>query len=377
MTTLHKRLAIATGLVAALAAGAVVSAQRSASAMVSAANTFLDSLTPDQRRLATFELNSSERTRWNFIPDEAFPRNGIQMKALNPAQRKLAHALLQTGLSQRGYMTFNGIMELEAILKVVEEAERAARRGGAPAAAPAGPGRVGPGAPGGQPFNRDPLHHHVSIFGTPAPDSVWGWRLEGHHVSLHFTVVRGRLVRAAPTFAGTNPAEVRDGKQKGLRILGEQEDAARAFLKSLPPDQQKAAIINAVAPNDITTGNRLKIDPLAAAGIHMKTLDAAQRLQLLNVVRTFSGLMNDEIASERIGRIYSAGVDNLWFAWAGGTERGEKHYFRIQGPTFLVEFDNTQNDGNHVHSVWRDYTGDFGQDVLRDHLAAEHNSNTN
>jgi hypothetical protein len=353
MSTLHKRLLIAVSLVAASAAGVVVSAQRSASAMVSAANAFLGALTPEQRKLVMFELNSSERTHWNFIPDEAFPRNGIQMKVLNPAQRKLAHALLQTGLSQRGYMTYNAIMELEIVLKAVEAAA------------------------GTTQFTRDPVHYHLSIFGNPGPDSIWGWRVEGHHVSLHFTVVKGRLVRGAPTFAGTNPAEVKEGKQKGLRILGEQEDAARAFLKSLSPDQQKAAIINGVAPNDITTGNKVKIDPITPAGIQMKTLEPAQRLQLIAVVRTFSDLMNDEIAAERIGRIYSAGVDNLWFAWAGGTERGEKHYFRIQGPTFLIEFDNTQNDGNHVHSVWRDYAGDFGQDILRDHLAAEHAGNTN
>ena len=377
MSTLHKRLLIAGTLVAALAAGVVVSAQRSASAMVTAANAFLGALTAEQRKLVVFELDSAERTRWNFIPDEAFPRNGIQMKALTPAQRKLAHALLQTGLSQRGYMTYNGIMELEAVLKVVEEAERAARRGGAPPAGPAAQGRGGPNAGGGPQFNRDPLHHHLSIFGTPGPDSVWGWRLEGHHVSLHFTVVRGRLVRAAPTFAGTNPAEVRDGKQKGLRILGEQEDAGRTFLKSLSPELQKAAIINAVAPNDIVTGNRVTFDPLAPAGVQTRTLEAAQRLHLIAVIRTFADLMNEEIAAERMGRIYSAGVDNLWFAWAGGTERGEKHYFRIQGPTFLIEFDNTQNDGNHVHSVWRDYNGDFGKDILRDHLTAEHSPTTN
>jgi len=376
MSTLHKRLLIAVSLVAVLIAGVAVSAQRSASAMVMAANAFVDSLTPEQRQLVMFPLESNERTHWNFIPDEAFPRNGIQMKALTATQRKLAHALLQTGLSQRGYMTYNSIMELETVLKGVEEAERAGRRGAAQAAAPAAPGG-GQSAAAAPQFNRDPLHYHISIFGTPGPDTVWGWRLEGHHVSLNYTVARGRLVRAAPTFAGTNPAEVKDGKQKGLRILGEQEDAARAFLKSLTPEQQKTAIIDNVAPGDIVTGNKVKVDSLEPVGIQTKSLDAARRLQLLDVVKTFAGLMPDEVAAERLGRIYSAGVDNLWFVWAGGTERGEKHYFRIQGPTFLIEFDNTQNDGNHVHSVWRDYTGDFGADLLRDHLAAEHNTKTN
>jgi len=376
MSTLHKRLVIAVSLVAVLIAGVAVSAQRSASAMVIAANAFVDSLTPEQRKLVMFPLESSERTHWNFIPDEAFPRNGIQMQALTPAQRKLAHALLQTGLSQRGYMTYNGIMELETVLKAVEAAERAGRRGGAPAAPP-GASSGGQGAAAAPQFNRDPLHYHISIFGTPGADTVWGWRLEGHHVSLNYTVARGRLVRAAPTFAGTNPAEVKDGKQKGLRILGEQEDAARAFLKSLTPEQQKTAIIDNVAPGDIVTGNKVKVDPLDPVGIQTKSLDAARRLQLLDVVKTFAGLMPDEVAAERLGRIYSAGVDNLWFVWAGGTERGEKHYFRIQGPTFLIEFDNTQNDGNHVHSVWRDYSGDFGADLLREHIAAEHNTKTN
>ena len=169
-------------------------------------------------------------------------------------------------------------------------------------------------------------------------------------MSLNYTVARGRLVRAAPTFAGTNPAEVKEGKQKGLRILGEQEDSARAFLKSLTPEQQKAAIIETAAPGDIVTGNKVKIDPLDPAGIQTKTLEAEKRLQLMDVVKMFAGLMPDEVAAERLGRIYSAGVDNVWFAWAGGVERGEKHYFRIQGPTFLIEFDNTQNDGNHGQS---------------------------
>jgi hypothetical protein len=353
MSTLPKRVLLATGLVAALVAGVVAQTQRSASAMVTAATAFLDSLTPEQRKLATFPLDASERTHWNFIPDESFPRNGIQLKALTPAQRQLAHALLQTGLSQRGYMTYNGIMELETVLKAVESAAGSAQ------------------------FNRDPLHYHLSFFGTPGPDAAWGWRLEGHHISLNFTVSKGRLLRAAPTFAGTNPAEVKDGKQKGLRILGEQEDAARTFLKSLAPAEQKAALIDGVAPEDIVTGNKVKIDPLNPVGLSSKALEADKRLQLLAVVKSFAGLMNDDIAAERLGRIYSAGLDNLWFAWAGGVERGQKHYFRVQGPTFLIEFDNTQNDGNHVHSVWRDYNGDFGADLLREHVAAEHNTKTN
>jgi hypothetical protein len=318
--------------------------------MTGAAQRFLAGLTPEQRTQATFPFGSEERYRWNFIPDEMFPRNGIALKAMTAPQRKLAHDLLRAGLSQRGYMTYNSIMELESVLRVIErDTGDAGRR-----------------------FVRDPLLYRFSIFGTPSAAAPWGWRVDGHHVSLHFTVVKGRLVSSSPSFAGTNPAEVREGRQKGLRILGEQEDSARAFLTALKPDQQATAIIDKTSPNDIATGNKARVDPLAPAGIRLQALSPEQRLELMKVVRTYTSLMADDLAAERIGRVYSAGIENIHFAWAGGTARGEKHYYRIQGPTFLIEFDNTQNDGNHVHSVWRDFTSDFGRDILREHIAESH-----
>jgi len=206
------------------------------------------------------------------------------------------------------------------------------------------------------------------VFGTPSVRDTWGWRVEGHHVSLNFTIVNGTLVSGAPAFFGSNPAEVRSGPKKGLRILGIEEDAARALLDALDASQRAKAIITATAPGDMLTMANVNITPLTPPGIMMDALNASQRDLLMKLIDVYTGLMADDIAADRLAKIKKAGVEKIGFAWAGETERGRKHYYRIQGPTFLVEYDNTQNDGNHIHSVWRDFDGDFGRDLLRDHL---------
>jgi hypothetical protein len=321
--------------------------------MATAARKFLESLTPEQRQQATFAFEGDERTHWNFIPTELFPRKGLAVKEMNQVQRKLAHDLLKAGLSQRGYMTATQIMDLEKVLATLEAAQRA----------------VAPVQALGNPqFARDPERYFFSIFGTPSTRNTWGWRVEGHHVSLHFTVVNGTLVAGAPTFFGTNPAEVRAGPKKGTRILGPAEDAARSLVESLDSSQRAKAIIQTTAPNDIVTMTKVKIDPLSPEGIPSSALNAAQRAQLKKLIDVYTGLMADDIAAGRLARVEKAGWDKVAFAWAGSLERGQKHYYRVQGPTFLVEYDNTQNDGNHVHSVWRDFNGDFGEDLLREHI---------
>src|SRR6266481_2931408 len=182
--------------------------------MLLAATAFLNGLTPDQRQQASFAFASDERTHWHFIPTEQFPRKGLLIRSMTEPQRKLAHDLFKAGLSQRGYLTASSIMDLETVLKALEAAQRAAA----------------PQPPSSAPLERDPEKYFVSIFGTPSTKSTWGWRVEGHHVSLHFTVVNGTLVASSPQFFGSNPAEVREGPKKGLRILGDQEDAARALV---------------------------------------------------------------------------------------------------------------------------------------------------
>jgi len=333
----------------AVAAGAVIGADRSASSMRTAAAAFLASLTPEQRQEATFDFQSAERTRWNFIPPQAFARKGLTFRAMNEAQREKAHALLKTGLSQRGYMTAASIMELESTLGGIE---RAARGAGFNA----------------ENFPREPLEYYVSIFGAPAEKGAWGWRVEGHHVSLRFTIANGNVDIGAPSFFGSNPAEVLEGPKKGLRFLAHEEDPARALVMALDATQREKAVIQNVAPNDILTGNKVEISPLAPAGIAAADLNASQRQMLMQVVEGYTSAMAADIAADRTSRLTKAGVEKIAFAWAGEFERGKKHYYRVQGPTFLIEFDNTQNNGNHIHSVWRDFNGDFGRDLLREHL---------
>ena len=349
---LCSRVVLAAAAVAALAAGSMVAAERSSTAMATAATKFVDSLTPEQRRQATFAFAGDELTHWHFIPTEMFPRKGLLVRDMTPAQRTLAHDLLRAGLSQRGYMTATEIMDLETVLNGIEAAQRA--RGTSAEAARA--------------MERDPGKYFFSIFGTPSAKDTWGWRVEGHHVSLHFTVVNGTLVAAAPTFFGSNPAEVRDGAKKGLRILGPEEDAARALLESLDASQRAKAIIKTDAPGDLLTMANVKIDPLSPDGMPASAMTASQRTLLTTLIDVYAGYMAADIAAARIERMKKAGEEKIAFAWAGPVERGQKHYYRVQGPTFLIEYDNTQNDGNHIHSVWRDFDGDFGRDVLREHI---------
>ena len=323
---------------------AVVAQQRATASMTTAATNFLASLTPEQRQQATFAFDSAERLRWHFVPQ--FERNGLQVKAMSEPQRKLAHELLKTGLSARGYDTYTKIMQLENILKAVENGS-------------------GP--------TRDPEAYRFAIFGTPAAKGTWGWRVEFHHVSLHFDVVNGTAISSTPSFAGANPAEVKDGPQKGQRTLGMLEDTGRALVMALDEGQKKTAVFTNVALNDIVTGNALDIKPLSPEGVKASAMTAAQRDLLMKVLDAYAGLMTQDIAADRMAKVKKAGIENIAFAWAGALERGQKHYYRVQGPTFLIEFDNTQNDGNHVHSVWRDFNGDFGRDLLREHLKTSTN----
>ena len=348
---LNSRLILAAAALAVLAVGSTIAADRSSSAMASAATKFLDSLTPEQRQEATFAFNADERLRWHFIPTEMYPRKGLLVKQMTEPQRRLAHDLLKAGLSQRGYMTASQIMDLETVLDGIEAAQRTRET-----------------SPRGQPLVRDPEKYFFSIFGTPSTHDTWGWRVEGHHVSLHFNVVNGSLVAAAPTFFGSNPAEVREGPKKGLRILGAEEDGARALVESLDASQREKAIFKKEAPGDIITMANVKIDPLAPEGIPMSALNANQRALLTKLIDVYTGYMAADIATDRVARLKKAGEDKIVFAWAGPMERGKRHYYRVQGPTFLIEYDNTQNDANHIHSVWRDFNGDFGQDLLRDHV---------
>ena len=349
---LSPRVCLLAAAIAAATAGSMFAAARSSSVMADAAARLLSSLTPEQRQQGAFAFAADERMHWHFIPTEMFPRTGLLIRSMTPPQRALAHDLLKAGLSQRGYLTATSIMDLETVLKALEGAERAAA----------------PQPPRGTVLERDPEKYFFSIFGTPSAKDTWGWRVEGHHVSLHFTVVNGTMVASSPTFFGSNPAEVREGPKKGLRILGAEEDAARALLQSFDAAQRAKAIIAAAAPADMVTMANVDITPLSPSGLDARAMTAAQRDLLMKLIDVYIGKMAADIAEDRLARVRKAGVEEIAFAWAGEIDRGKKHYYRVQGPTFLVEYDNTQNDGNHIHSVWRDFNGDFGRDLLREHL---------
>lgn len=311
--------------------------------MAAAAGKFLAALTPQQRESAAFEFGSPDRTRWHFIPPEMFARRGVMLGELDDGQKLVARELLKTGLSQRGYLAADAIMELEKVVRAL---------------------------PGNR-FRRDEQEYYVSVFGTPDPRGTWGWRFEGHHLSLHFTVVDGVLTVSTPTFTGTNPAELREGPAMGRRPLGEQEDLARELVQSLSGARRAQAMLGDAALPDIVTGTAWPIEPLSPAGLMGADMTDAQRALLERLIGAYTALMADGIAAARWKRIRDAGLDRVGFAWAGPVERGQPHYFRAQGPSFLLEYDNTQNGANHAHSVWRDFEGDFGADLLRRHYASD------
>ncbi|MBO0860992.1 MAG: DUF3500 domain-containing protein [Chloracidobacterium sp.] len=315
-----------------------VARMRSAGAMAEAANKFLASLTSEQKAKAVFEFGDAQRFDWHFIPRE---RKGLPLKDLNENQRPLAMEFLKTGLGATGYQKATTIMSLEPVLAAME-----------------GPNRH---------FPRDPQLYFFSIFGTPSANGVWGWRVEGHHVSLNFTIVKGELISNTPLFFGANPAEIREGERKGLRALAAEEDKGRDLIQALDEKQRAVAIFDKTAPGEIVTSNKRKVDPLKPEGVAAGQLSKQQKALLEKLVDEYLSRMPQDIADERSKKLRAAGFDKIYFAWAGGVNKGDPHYYRIQGPTFLVEYDDTQNNANHIHSVWRDFNGDFGEDLLREH----------
>lgn len=334
------RIGVAVGITVTAQLAVTVATEQSAARMASAAQAWLSGLSAEQRHQAQFDYASPERLRWHFIPNEMFPRKGLAFRVMSPAQQQQAHALLRAGLSAQGYDTASAIIQLEDVLRAIENSPR---------------------------FARSPLDYQVSIFGTPAAKGTWGWRVEGHHLSLHFAVSNGRVVASSPTFTGSNPAEVRDGPKKGTRVLGRLEDSGRAVVDGLTATQRQTAVLAGVAPGDIVSANKHDIGPLAPPGLALAQMSTAQRQSVMRLIGAYTSLMADDVAAERLRRVQESGTDAITFAWAGPLTRGEKHYYRVQGPSFLIEYDNTQNDGNHIHSVWRDFDGDFGRDLLREH----------
>jgi len=314
----------------------------SASMMAGAADAFISSLSADQRAKATFAFEDEQRLDWHFIPRE---RKGIPFKQLDSAQRLLGSALMSAGLGQRGLIRAATIMSLDAILREMEQ----------------GKGPV-----------RDPELYFLSIFGDARSNKPWGWRVEGHHVALNFTLLEGRHIASTPAFFGANPAEVLQGARKGLRALAPEEDLARLLIKSLDDRQRSQAVISESAPTDILSTNLRKAEALKPAGLQASRLGQKQQDILMALLSEYASRHAPDIAAIRLDKVRAAGLGSIFFAWAGGLEKGQPHYYRIQGPSFLVEYDNVQNNANHIHTVWRDFTADFGADLLAMHYKQDH-----
>jgi hypothetical protein len=260
------------------------------------------------------------------------------------AQKALAHALLSAGLSQQGYIKAVTIMSLDDVLRVMENDDG---------------------------NRRNPEKYYFTVFGEPSDTGTWGFRVEGHHLSQNFTVVNGR-VADTPSFFGANPAEVREGPRKGLRTLAAEEDLGRDLMESLTPEEKKVAVVTPDAYKDILTEASRKAalagqpSGLSAAKMSKKQFELLQTL-----ISSYAQNVPEQLAQARMEQLKKAGT-NVFFAWAGVEQRGGPHYYRIQTPTFLIEYDNTQNGANHIHSVWRDFNGDFGLDLLTAHYQASH-----
>ncbi len=319
--------------------------------MTSSAKAFLASLDSGQKAKASFGFADEQRFDWHFIPRE---RKGLPLREMNSAQKLLAHGLLASGLSQQGYIKATTIMSLDQVLKEIEVDAQGK---------PTGP-------------YRDPEGYFFSVFGEPSEAGTWAFRFEGHHISINFTVTGGKVI-ASPNFYGANPAEVRVGPRAGLRALAREEDLARDFLATLTPELKKIAIVDPVAPKDILSFNSRKasLDVVnkdgKPVGLLVSKLNPKQRAAFDELVRVYATNFPESVAMERLAKVKAAGAQ-LWFAWAGTEERGGPHYYRIQALKFLIEYDNTQNNANHIHAVWRDFEGDFGMDVLAEHYKASH-----
>lgn len=336
------RIVVSLALIAGLSGLAVIAqkAETPGTKMTHAAEKFLEGLSAEQKKKALYDYDSEERTNWNFIPlqdkEKKSTRKGVPLEDLSPEQKKAALELLRTGVSPSGFEKATTIMSLEGILKELEKS----------------------GA-----MVRNPEWYFVTIFGKPSADGKWGWRIEGHHLSLNFVVDRGQIASVTPAFFGANPATVKAGPKAGLRTLPGAEDHAIALFKSLDEEQKKLAF------KDKAFGEpeQKKAAPNVGkpTGVPAKKMTDTQKATLMKLLEDYTSRMPEVCGKEELDQVKKAGIDEIHFAYTGGTEAGQPHTYRVQGPTFVVEFlnmqeDSAKNPANHIHSCWRRIHGDFG-----------------
>ncbi len=315
-------------------------------ALIEQVSAFVDSLSDELKAKGAFAFDDAERTNWHFVPNR-YP--GVELGMLDLDQRRAVHGILRTALSGRGYFETVDIFALETVLR---DAAKAA----------------------GQAFeHRDAERYSVAVFGEPSEDGSWGFRLQGHHVSLNLTFAGGRLVGATPRFLGANPHELRQGPRAGERVLGHYEDRARALLASLNANQRAQAILEGKVPADILAAPGADLSVLGEPkGLPAAAMDPAQRELLASLLELHpTALCDDWSAAWKASHGVHA-LRDVYFSWIGSAEKGQAHYWRIHAPEYVIEYDNIQNGANHPHTVWHDLKNGFGADVLKRHHQAEH-----
>jgi hypothetical protein len=310
-----------------------------------AAAKFLGTLSPEQKAKAAFAFDDKERLNWHYIPLEdkatkTSTRKGLPLEAMNEAQKAAAMALLQSGLSESGFAKAKVILAYETLLAEHEK---------------------------GSSWTRNPGWYFVSVFGTPGESGQWGWKIEGHHLALNYTFDGDKLASATPAFMGTNPAIVMEGANKGFRNLEAEEQLARDLFNSLDAEQQKVALQAKHFPQ--IEGQNPVMKTGEPVGLAAAKMTKAQRETLMKLIAAYAARLPADVAKAEVAQVVAGGEEKIVFGYSGGNKQGQPHTYRVQGPTFLIDFNCEQDDalknpGNHIHSVYRNLKKDFALDSV-------------
>jgi len=303
--------------------------------MATAATKLAEAVPVELKQKMMYKFDDPERLNWHFIPRE---RNGVVLWDLNGDSRKAADDLVKSGLSAAGYAKTLQVRSLEEVLYLFEDGEEEYRR-----------------------TRRNPHKYNITIFGTPGETGEWGWRFEGHHVSLNFTIKDGVVVSSTPEFFGANPGLIDAGPKRSLRVLGRREDLARDILKACNESQKKQMWISKEAPDEVRGAGVPQPVVTEPVGLRYIDMSPEQQKLLRDLIAEYVTAMPVQVVRDRMKAIEKSGMDDIRIGWWGEAERNQRHHYVVQGASFIIEYNNTQNEANHVHAMWRNTSGDFAQ----------------
>jgi len=305
---------------------------------LSGVSALMNSLTPAQKEIVSFALEDPAKTRWHYLPHDSFAREGLPLSEMTAGQIEKTYALLEAYLSESGYDQMQQIIDLENYLAIVEN----------------------------NPYKRDASKYYIAFYGTPHKDSLWAWSFEGHHLSLNFTV-SPEAIAFAPAFWGSNPGIVPIGPEQGKIVLKTDHNLGLQLVNSLSPAQLEQTLVSSKTYGEILTQNQDAVALIPNNGIAYRQLQAPQKKLLKQIIHHHLDRMEKPVSQKARGLLENENWNEITFSWAGKTEKLKAHYYRIQGQSFLIEYDNSQNNGNHIHAVWREFNGDFGKDLIQEH----------